>query len=266
MTLVTLEIIPEAVADWDDFFDTRNLMNKPERKKQFHTLRLVLGDQLNSNHSWFKQKDAGVAYLIAELPQELDYVRHHIQKLCAFFAAMEAFVSSLDEKGHLVIHLTLDETSDFSDLTDLLASFCKKYDIRRFEYQFPDEYRLRRQLQNLVLAESIDVEAVDTEHFLLPEAEFETHIAQGKHNRMETFYRKMRKRLDLLMDADQPLGGKWNFDNDNREKLKPADLAELPEPLTFSNNVESILDRRGSIGLRGSAGGTRRCNPAFREA
>ena len=50
-------------------------------------LRLILGDQLNINHSWYAQQDESVMYLIAELHQESNYVRHHIQKLCGFFAA-----------------------------------------------------------------------------------------------------------------------------------------------------------------------------------
>jgi deoxyribodipyrimidine photolyase-related protein len=218
-------------------------MNEKKPTNRIHTLRLILGDQLNSQHSWFRQKDSGIAYLIAELPQEVNYVRHHVQKLCAFLAAMETFASNLAENGHRVIHLTLDDTSDFPALPELLKALCKKYDVCRFEYQLPDEYRLRRQLLNLELTESIHVAAVDTEHFLLPETEFETHVAKGRHNRMEAFYRKMRKRLNLLMDNDQPLGGQWNYDNDNREKLKPADLPQLPQPLIFNNNVESILQR-----------------------
>ena len=55
------------------------------------TLRLILGDQLNASHSWFKRIDETYVYLIAELPQETSYVRHHVQKLVAFFAAMANF-------------------------------------------------------------------------------------------------------------------------------------------------------------------------------
>jgi deoxyribodipyrimidine photolyase-related protein len=60
---------------------------------------------------------------------------------------------------------------------------------------------------------------------------------------MESFYRKMRKRFDILMVEDQPLGDRWNFDGDNRKKLKPVDLAAVPEPLLFSNDVSEILRR-----------------------
>ncbi len=110
------------------------------------TLRLILGDQLNANHSWYRQRDPGVLYLIAELRQETDYVKHHVQKLCAFFAAMEAFAKALQEAGHRVAYLTLDDTKQYTGLPELLNSLCNRYDIHRFEYQRPDEYRLQQQL------------------------------------------------------------------------------------------------------------------------
>ena len=47
-------------------------------------LRLILGDQLNAGHSWFRTPDPAVCYLMAELRQETDYCRHHRQKVLAF--------------------------------------------------------------------------------------------------------------------------------------------------------------------------------------
>ncbi len=54
-------------------------------------LRLVLGDQLNINHSWFKEKEEDTIYVLIELHQEAHYVVHHIQKIVAFFSAMRHF-------------------------------------------------------------------------------------------------------------------------------------------------------------------------------
>ena len=51
----------------------------------YHTVRLILGDQLNARHSWFKKADSSVLYVIAELHTEATYVKHHVQKVCAFF-------------------------------------------------------------------------------------------------------------------------------------------------------------------------------------
>ena len=209
----------------------------------FHTLRLVLGDQLNHAHSWYAEADPGVLYVIAELPQEAGYVRHHVQKVCAFFAAMAAFAGHLRAAGHRVQHLTLDDTAEFADLPALLRELCQRHAVDRFEYQAPDEYRLRLQLRELELPSSIDRREADGEHFLLPESEFDDFIKPRRHNRMESFYRRMRKRLGLLLDGDEPLGGQWNYDRENREKLKPADLDDIPAPLCFENDVDDILER-----------------------
>ena len=85
-------------------------------------LRLILGDQLNAGHSWFRTQDAAVCYLMAELRQETDYCRHHRQKVLAFFAAMRAFAAALTKAGHRVCYLTLDESAPWPDLPSLLAA------------------------------------------------------------------------------------------------------------------------------------------------
>ena len=210
--------------------------------QKFYTLRLILGDQLNSSHSWYRNVDNGVLYVIAELHQEASYVKHHIQKIAAFFAAMENFASALQSAGHQVSYLTLDDSKKYTDLCDLISQLCQQHGIKNFDYQQPDEYRLAQQLQNLSLP-SVEISCCDTEHFLLPKEEISEYIKPDKHNRMESFYRKMRVRFNLLMDSDQPRGGRWNFDGENRQKLKPADIAALPEPLLFANPVSKILQR-----------------------
>jgi deoxyribodipyrimidine photolyase-related protein len=72
-------------------------------------LRLILGDQLNENHSWFKQANNHVTYVLMEIRQETDYVVHHIQKVAAFFAAMRTFAARLRELGHRVVFYQLDD-------------------------------------------------------------------------------------------------------------------------------------------------------------
>ncbi|SHG82169.1 cryptochrome/photolyase family protein [Ferrimonas marina] len=206
-----------------------------------HCLRLILGDQLNLQHSWFQQVDDGVLYLVAELHQETGYVRHHSQKLCAFFAAMAAFAQQLTQQGHRVLHLTLDDTAAYPDLPALLAALAEQHRVTRIECQRPDEYRLLAQLADMTLPVSISM--CDSEHFLLPFEEIERQFQRGKAHRMEPFYRRMRQRYNLLMTGDKPEGGKWNYDQDNRHALNAEALAQVPAPLCFDNPVGDILQR-----------------------
>ena len=73
------------------------------------TLRLILGDQLDPQHDWFAHCDPGVVYVLMEVRQETDYVRHHAQKLIAVFAAMRDFARRLRAAGHRVDYLAIDD-------------------------------------------------------------------------------------------------------------------------------------------------------------
>ena len=75
------------------------------------TLRLVLGDQLNLKHSWFDKKDEFTLYVLYELHQETNYVVHHIQKIVAFFSAMRAFASGLQNRGHQVLYFDINSNA-----------------------------------------------------------------------------------------------------------------------------------------------------------
>jgi len=201
-------------------------------------LRLILGDQLDELHSWFKTPDNSVTYVMMEIRQETDYVKHHIQKVAAFFAAMRTFSARLSELGHKVIYLRLDDRKNLQTIPDNLQQLltARKYD--RVEYLLPDEYRLDDLLRNLAKKLKVDVAAVDTEHFLTERHELKDFFAGKKRYLMESFYRSMRKRYDILMEKDKPLGGQWNYDQKNRQAYDGQ--VPIPKPLVFKNDVSDI--------------------------
>ncbi|MBJ7553898.1 cryptochrome/photolyase family protein [Marinomonas spartinae] len=210
----------------------------------YHTLRVILGDQLNAAHSWFQKRDQDVLYLIAELHPEATYVTHHIQKLCAFFLAMERFSEALKDHGHQVCYLTLDDTQG-QTLDEVILTLASQHKVQHIELQRPDEYRVFKQYQTLITQQSVpSVHMVDSEHFLLPFNEI-PHYFQANHPvRMEHFYRRMRQRFNVLMAGEgQPEGGKWNYDSHNRNKLKESDLDNIPVPLCFQHDVTHLLER-----------------------
>ena len=55
---------------------------------------------------------------------------------------------------------------------------------------------------------------------------------------MESFYRLMRQRYDILMDKDKPASGQWNFDQKNRQAYDQQ--ISIPKPLFFENDVTDI--------------------------
>lgn len=203
------------------------------------TIRLILGDQLNIQHSWFQKVDPSVTYLMMEMRQETDYVNHHIQKVVGFFLSMRTFAAKLKKSGHQVQYFTLDHPENKQNLPDQLAELISTEGFERFEYLFPDEHRLDQILKDLCENLSIPTQAVDTEHFLTSRDFLKDFFKGKKTYLMETFYREMRRKYDILMDGKDPLTGQWNYDHDNRSALKDKKL--LKNPLIQPKDVQGIV-------------------------
>jgi deoxyribodipyrimidine photolyase-related protein len=203
-------------------------------------LRLILGDQLNQKHSWFNEVDPDITYIMAEMRQETDYVKHHIQKVVAFFMAMRSFKDDLIDKGHQFIYLKITDTENSQDLDSIINEHIKKTNAEKFEYLLPDEYRLDQQLQDICKSLEIESEAFDTEHFYTSRTELAEFYKGNKQMVMESFYRMMRKKHDIMMANGQPEGGKWNFDQSNRKKWKGE--PEIPHERGFRKDVSDILE------------------------
>lgn len=203
------------------------------------TLRLILGDQLNSNHSWFSEVDSSVVYVMMEIRTETDYAKHHIQKVVGFFSAMRSFAKSLQSAKHNLIYIHLNDENNLQSFDKNIENLISGHQITNFEYQFPDEYRLDKILKDCCEKLTIKSTVVDSEHFFSSRNELGDFFEGKKTFLMESFYRNMRKKHAVLMENDKPLTGKWNYDEENRKKL-PKNHKPIT-PLVFNNNVSDIV-------------------------
>jgi deoxyribodipyrimidine photolyase-related protein len=207
-----------------------------------HTLRLILGDQLNPQHSWFERCDPQVVYLMMEVRQETDYVLHHAQKVISIFAAMRAMAASLRTAGHQVHYIDISAPESAQSMPANIEHLMGVYGARQFEYQEPDEWRLDALLREYcAMAEASGLHSssmVSSEHFYTDRMEARQIFKPGKRWLMETMYRQMRQRHRVLLDADgEPEGGQWNFDADNRKAWKGSP----PEPADFRPDHDHSL-------------------------
>jgi len=204
------------------------------------TLRLILGDQLNSNHSWFNTVDDSVTYVMMEIRSETDYAKHHIQKVIGIFSAMHYFKNNLISKNHKVIYIHLNDNNNLHSFEGNVKNLISLHDFTHFEYQLPDEYRVDLDLKNLCKTISISSAVVDSEHFFTTRNELGDFFEGKKIYLMESFYRAMRKKHNVMMDGVKPLTGQWNYDGENRKKL-PKNHKSI-SPLVFNNDVSIIYE------------------------
>ncbi len=194
-------------------------------------LILVLGDQLSPNLSSLKagNREHDLVVMI-EAVSEATYVPHHKQKLVLVLSAMRHFAQELRAAGWRVHYETLSSPgyANFTSALLALLTTPEFADCETLLVTEPGEWRLREEFLSWQETLPIATELLPDDRFLCSQEEFARWAAGRKQLRMEHFYREMRRKTKLLMADDQPIGGKWNYDADNRKPAK-ADLF-MPSP------------------------------------
>lgn len=148
-------------------------------------------------------------------------LRYHQKKLVLIYSVMRHFAEELREAGWEV-----DYHYESPDFAQALAKHIEKYNPRRFLFMEQSEYAGNDALKRLIGRHQIEI--TPHSNFISLADDFERlHSTPDARVTMDRFYRLMRKKTGLLMDGDEPFGGQWSFDKDNR---KPPDkeLCILP--------------------------------------
>ncbi|MFO7808990.1 cryptochrome/photolyase family protein [Guyparkeria sp.] len=206
-------------------------------KSPVRHLLVVLGDQLNADSALFDDADpAQDAIWMAEVAGEATHVWSHQSRIALFLAAMRHFAADRRVDGWRVDYRELPERAEEDTLPTLEAALVDAIGRLRPEqviWVCPGDYRLRQGLKAAVEDAGVPAEERPDRHFLVEESWFAGWAAGRKSLRMEHFYRAQRRRLGVLMDGDQPLGGKFNFDADNRRSFDARGPGLVPEPARF---------------------------------
>ena len=196
-------------------------------------LRLILGDQLNRELASLRDINIETdIVLMAEVGAEVTYVKHHKRKIAFLFAAMRHFAEALRGNGVFVIYRRLDDPNNGGSLEAEVKRAIAAHKISKLVVTMPGEYRLLEIMKRWQSSLGITVELREDDRFLCKLDRFANWADGRRQLRMDFFYRDMRRDHNILMDGDEPIGGKWNFDSDNREPPKAGMV--IPPPLQFA--------------------------------
>lgn len=191
-------------------------------------LRLILGDQLSQGISSLSNADKqSDVILMCEVRTEATYVKHHKKKIAFVFSAMRHFADDLSSQGFDVHYVKYDDPKNTGSL---LGEVKRELTAKTFDAVVvtePSEYRLMAECSGWADELNIDVSVVDDDRFLCDHDEFARWAEGRKQLRMEYFYREMRRKYSVLTEGDKPVGGKWNFDTENRKP--PKDGLDVPQ-------------------------------------
>ena len=212
------------------------------------TLRLILGDQLTPDISSLRDADkSNDIILLCEVFDEAVYVKHHQKKIAFLFSAMRHFAAKLSESGWHVDYVRLDQKGNSHSFSGEVARAVARHEPQGVIVTCPSEWRVLEEMRNWETTLPCAVELRDDDRFYCTLDEFASWAEGRKQLRMEYFYRELRRKTGILMSENEPIGGQWNYDAENRGRA-PDDL-EVPKHTSFApdditNEVLHLVENR----------------------
>lgn len=185
-------------------------------------------DQLSLSLSSLTQMTPDDVVLLCEVKDIAVQVKHHQKKLVLLFSAMRSFKQALIAEGWQVDYVSLTDPNNTQSLVQEIKRAMDRHDDQQLVITEMSEYDIHQSLQ--VFSPTVHPDT----RFLASHEDFQQWAASRKQLRMEYFYREMRKRYQVLITDGKPVGGKWNYDTENRKPLR-NDLL-VPEPFRFERS------------------------------
>lgn len=199
---------------------------------------VILGDQLDETaqalHDFDPTRDT---VWMAEAIGESTHVPSSKQRTVVFLSAMRHFAQHLRAKGWPVQYQRIDDPDAASSLGDALRRDLQRMQAQEVVVTAPGEWRVLDVLRQACADAGVSLTLCDDLHFFTTVRDFAKHAQGRKQLRMEFWYRELRKRFGILMEGDQPVGGQWNFDAENRESFGNKGPQDLPQWPRFEPNA-----------------------------
>jgi deoxyribodipyrimidine photolyase-related protein len=215
---------------------------------------LILWDQISPKISCLKGVPKNTPILIVEPGKELRSRLHQKKKLVLILSALRHLRQELEDSGYTNIdYYALDDKSPArrrladAGLAKCVAAHVRKVKPQRLRVMHPSEHDSWKTVSGLGKKLGITVEVTDNNLFLGRAEDFSEWETIQRELVMENFYRMMRRKLNVLMEGDYPVGGRWNYDVENRvppmENMEFADLPWVP-PDEITQKAIAVVNKK----------------------
>ncbi|MEQ8524946.1 cryptochrome/photolyase family protein [Gracilimonas sp.] len=196
---------------------------KPVDFDQHKTAVFILHDQLNLDvwPGWIREEKPLLIFI--ESAEKGNSLPYHKKKLIYLLSSMRHFALGCSEEGFPVYYHSTQKHYD-----DGLKEILSENEQLELIFMTPSEWNSRERLRNVKSEFNGLMKEIPNNFFLADAEEYKEKVSDGWV--MEYFYREMRRKTGYLMKGNQPEGGEWNFDEENRQKLpKNHPVPEIAE-------------------------------------
>ena len=204
---------------------------------------LIFPDDLASNNKVLTSIDKTDPLLLYEPCDTFYQIGHHKHKLVLLLSALRHWKVQLEKDFQNTIHVKITKERK-TDLMHELEMLHKKNQFDALHVTQPSDHGVLTQLMFFASKSNIELIIHPDTKFIDSIEDFSEWAKDKKSLVQEYYYRWLRKKYNLLMEDNKPLGGKWNFDKENQKsisKLKeaPANRAKLKsDDITISTMVD----------------------------
>ena len=218
------------------------------------SLLILLGNQLFPMETIADAKPSRI--FMAEDYGLCTYEKHHQLKILMFLAAMRHKRDELVSSGFTVDYCDLDNQQFEASYEEKLERNINLSDITHLQIFEIEDKPFEARIIEFANKHNLRLEVLPSPMFLLRRGEFEELVSNRKTLLMADFYKRVRKKFNILVDDDlNPVGGQWSFDEENRKKLPKG--IELPRPFKAASSkyvkqlqgqiAEKFSDHPGSL-------------------
>ena len=180
---------------------------------------LVFGDQLFPIHFFNKYKD--YQFLMIESHGLCNHFNYHKIRLAFIMSAARHKRQEFKKQGFKIDFMELNEFDQNVSYVERLKIYCKKNDVTKIHCFEKEDKFFSKAIKEMTSKENLELKIYKSPAFLNSHEDFKNYLSRYKKPFMKFFYEDSRKRFNVLVDKDKkPVGGKWSFDEDNRNRLK----------------------------------------------
>ena len=202
-----------------------------------HLFPLKYVDRFKKDHLFYMAEDFELC----------TYEKHHKQKIVLFLSSMRSYADRLKTNKYKIEYSKIDD-KDFKNtyLDKLKKIIIQKKIVEVTSFEVEDKF-FEKKLKKSFIKLKIRWNIIQSPMFLNSRDEFKSYLNRSKKPFMATFYKEVRKKSGILMGADgTPVGRKWSFDDENRNKL-PKDISIPKFPKVFESkhtkNLKPIIKK-----------------------
>ena len=194
-------------------------------------------DRFKKDHLFFMAEDKGLC----------TYEKHHKQKILLFLSSMRSYADRLRKNKFKLDYFKIEDKEFNEDYLKKLKKIITQKKVNEISsFEVEDKF-FEKKISQFLKKEKIHWNVIQTPMFLNSRTEFKNYLSKSKKPFMATFYKDVRKKSGILMGSDgDPIGGKWSFDEDNRNKLpKNISIPKFPKinETSHTKKLKPIIEK-----------------------